>query len=39
MAYNLASLRESMALQHEDEDSLDIMKKCTSSCFISMKEN
>lgn len=39
MAYNLATIRENLALQHEDETSFDIMQKCTSSCFLSMKES
>jgi hypothetical protein len=39
MAYNLASLRDNMAIQNADENNFAVMAKCTSSCFISMKEN
>jgi hypothetical protein len=39
MSYNLATLREGIASQNEDEASFDIMAKCTASCLLSMKEN
>lgn len=39
MAYNLAALRETLVAQHEDEQSFNIMQKCTKSCLLSLKEN
>lgn len=39
MSYNLATLREAIASQNAEEDSFDIMAKCTASCLISLKEN
>lgn len=39
MSFNIGAIRNNLATQQAEEFSFDVMSKCTSSCFLSMKES